>query len=284
MLQRLSNSWRLIKASAAVLRSNKKLIVFPIVSMIGVIIVSVTFAVPFFLSGIADRVAAGNSSDDVGIFSLIVGFLFYLVTYTVIYFANSALVGAVMIHFRGGQPTLGDGFRTAGKHFGSIVGYALISSTVGMILRWIAEKGIVGRIVSSLIGFAWNVSTYLVVPILVVEGINPVEAIKRSVALLKKTWGEQIVGNMGMGAIFFLIGLALTVFGFVPLVALASGLNSPALLIAGILILIVAIIVLGLISSALGGIYTAAVYCYAVEGSTGGHFEEDLVRNAFRQK
>jgi ABC-type multidrug transport system fused ATPase/permease subunit len=284
MFQRLSNSWRLIKASAAVLRSNKKLIVFPIVSMIGVLIVSVTFAIPLFLSGIIDRAASGNSSDDVGITGLVVGFLFYLVTYTVIYFANSALVGAVMIHFRGGQPTLGDGFRTAAQHLGSIVGYALISSTVGMILRWIAEKGIVGQIVSSLIGFAWNVSTYLVVPVLVVEGVNPVEAIKRSVALLKKTWGEQIVGNMGMGAIFFLIFLAMIVLGFVPLVVLASGLHSPALLVVGILILIAAMIVLGLISSALGGIYTAAVYCYAVEGSTGGHFEEDLVRNAFRQK
>jgi hypothetical protein len=284
MFRRLSNSWRLIKASAAVLRSNKKLIVFPVVSMIGVLIVTATFAIPLFLSGILDSATSGNSSDSVGIFGLIVGFLFYLVTYTVIYFANSALVGAVMIHFRGGQPTLGDGFRTAAQHLGSIVGYALISSTVGMVLRWIAEKGIVGQIVSSLIGFAWNVSTYLVVPILVVEGVNPVEAVKRSAALLKKTWGEQIVGNMGMGAVFFLICLVLIFFGFIPLVILASGLNSVALLVAGILILIAAIVVLGLISSTLGGIYTAAVYRYAVEGSTGGYFDEDLVRNAFRQK
>jgi hypothetical protein len=284
MFKRISNSWRLIKASAAVLRSNKKLIVFPVVSMIGVLIVTLTFAIPLFLSGILDRAASGNSSDNIGVFGLIVGFLFYLVMYTVIYFANSALVGAVMIHFRGGQPTLGDGFRTAGQHFGSIVGYALISSTVGMILRWIAEKGIIGRIVSSLIGFAWNVSTYLVVPVLVVEGVNPVEAIKRSAALLKKTWGEQIVGNMGMGAIFFLIWFALIIFGCGPLTFLAAGLQSPALLAAGILILVVGIIVLSLISSALSGIYTAAVYCYAVEGSTGGYFDEELVRNAFRQK
>ena len=66
-----------------------------------------------------------------------------------------------------------------------------------MILRWLSERGLLGRIVASLFGLAWNIVTYLVVPILVVEGIGPIEAVKRSGALLKKTWGEQIVGNFG---------------------------------------------------------------------------------------
>src|SRR5438034_9039931 len=119
MFTRISNSWELVKASAAVLRSDKELIAFPIVSMIGVIIVTLTFAVPMLLSGTLDRLASNNSSDQVRVFGVIVGFLFYLVTYSVIYFANSALVGAVMIRFQGGDPTFRDGLRIAWSHIGS---------------------------------------------------------------------------------------------------------------------------------------------------------------------
>ena len=95
-----------------------------------------------------------------------------------------------------------DGIDVALKNFGPILGYAVIASTVGVILKSINDrsKGF-GRFITSLIGTAWNVATYLVVPILAVEGIGPIEAVKRSVELLKRTWGEQIVGNMGIGAI-----------------------------------------------------------------------------------
>ena len=111
-----------------------------------------------------------------------------------------------MIRLRGGDPTVSDGIKIATKNFVSILGYALIAATVGMILRWLSErsKGL-GRFVISLIGMAWNVGTYLVVPVLAVEGVGPIEAIKRSVSYLKKTWGEQIIGNVGIGAV---VGLA----------------------------------------------------------------------------
>ncbi|MEP7285771.1 MAG: DUF6159 family protein [Chloroflexota bacterium] len=287
MFKRISNSWELLKASARVLSSDKKLIVFPLVSMIGVIIVTITFAVPLLMSGVLDRLVSSSrdtNSNSVGIFSFVIGLLFYLVMYTVIYFANSALVGAVMMRFRGEEPTLSDGFRIAWQHIGSILGYALISATVGMILRWIAEKGIIGRIVASLTGFAWNVSTYLVVPILVIEGVSPVDAIKRSVTLLKQTWGEQIVGNLSIGTAFGLIWFVLTLASLLLLSALSSALNSAAIMVGGIALIVVLTIVAGLISSALNSIYVVAVYQYAVAGNTGGFFDEALVQEAFRSK
>jgi hypothetical protein len=51
MFQRLSNSWELVKASAAVLRSDKELAIFPIVSAVGSLIVLATFAIPMFWPG-----------------------------------------------------------------------------------------------------------------------------------------------------------------------------------------------------------------------------------------
>jgi hypothetical protein len=279
-MQRLSNSWSLVKASWAVLRADKELIVFPIIAFIGSIIVTITFIVPMALTRMFDGLSDGRGSQ-VGLY--LFSFLFYLVQYTVVIFSNSALVGAATIRLKGGDPTVSDGLRIASQHFGTIVGYALISATVGMILRAIAERGIVGRIVSSLFGMAWNIITYLAVPVLVLENVGPIEAVKRSGALLKKTWGEQIAGNFGMGAVFGLIFLVLILL-FVPTIVVVASANSAGLVIATIVGFVLLMIGLGLFSSTLGGIYTAAVYQYATTGEAGEFFDANLVQNAFRVK
>jgi hypothetical protein len=270
----------LIKASAAVLRADKELIVFPIVSAIGVIIVTITFAFPMVLAGFFDSLLEGQSQT----FGFIVGFLFYVVQYTVIIFANSALVGAAMIRLRGGDPTVGDGFRIAMKHIVSILAYALISATVGMILRWISERGkTVGRIVSSIVGMAWNLATYLVVPVLVVEGVDPLTAIKRSASLLKQTWGEQIAGNFGIGLIFGLLTVVVFLLG-IPAVIFALAAESVVLVVFVVVALVLLVVFINLISTTLNGIYIAAVYRYAAEGESSGFFSEEMVQGAFRVK
>jgi len=279
MFARISNSWSLVKASWAVLRADKELIIFPIIAFVGSIIVTITFAVPMALT----RLFEGVNSSSSQITLAILVFLFYLVQYTIVIFANSALVGAAMIRLKGGDPTVGDGLRIASQHFGAILGYALIASTVGMVLRWLSERGLLGRIVSSLFGLAWNIVTYLVVPILVVEGVGPIEAVKRSGALLKKTWGEQIVGNLGIGLVFTLIIFALILL-FVPVIVAVAATKSAAVIISTIVLFVLVIIAFGLIGSALNGIYTAAVYRYATEGDAGSFFDTELVQNAFRAK
>jgi hypothetical protein len=173
-----------------------------------------------FLAGVFDHLATGQRNAQV--LGVVVAFLFYLAQYFVIFIANTALVGVAMNRLQGGTATVGDGFRIAAQRVGPIFGYALIAATVGMILRAIASRGgAVGQITASLFGLAWNLATYLVVPILVVENVGPIEAIQRSVSLLKRTWGEQIVGNLGIGAVFGLLTLAVCVLG-VPVIALAA--------------------------------------------------------------
>ncbi len=275
---RFSNSWALIKASAAILRQDRELIVFPIVSMIASILLMIGFAVPIWFTGAYESLNEGSVA------TYTVAFLFYLCQYTIIFFCNTALVGAAMIRMRGGDPTVTDGFRIASQRIVPILGYAFIAATVGMILRTIAERaGIIGKIVISLIGFAWNVATFLVVPILAVENIGPVDAVKRSSQLLKQTWGEQLIGNTGMG-----FALGLLFFGLIlaggALVAAAVAIESIVLIVSVVVLLIVAGVALALIGSALTGIYTAAVYNYAVTGQTNSFMSDDLVRNAFHSK
>src|SRR5215213_2557852 len=97
MFERMSRSWELVKASWAILRADKELIVFPIVSMIGMVIVTIAFIIPSIAAGVFDSVASGGRGRGDGVLSLIVGFLFYVVIYSVIFFANTALVGAAMM-------------------------------------------------------------------------------------------------------------------------------------------------------------------------------------------
>lgn len=281
MFQRLSNSWELVKASWRVLLADKELMVFPLVAFFASIVVLITFAVPTVLAGVLDSAVANG---ELSIFSYIIAFAFYTVMYFVTIFFNTALVGAAIIRLEGGDPTVSDGFRIAFSKLGTIFGYALIAATVGTILRAVSERsGAIGRVVVSLIGFVWNIATFLVVPVLVVENVGPLDAVKRSGSLLKETWGEQIAGNLSVGFIFGLI-IFLVILAGIPLVILAVMSGSVGLIITAVALVILLIMLISLVSSTLSGIYTAAVYRYATTGDTGGYFDADMVKGAFKLK
>jgi hypothetical protein len=283
MFERIAASWGLVKASATVLKADKELVIFPLVSGLGVILVTLTFVAPLFFSGLLGQWVGGQQGADIVMF--LVAFLYYLVQYFVIFFANTALVGAAIIRLNGGDPTVGDGFRVASQRFGAILGYALIAATVGMLLRAISERGgILGQIASAIMGTAWNVATYLVVPVLVVENVGPIEAIKRSTALLKRTWGEQIVGNLSIGFVFGLLAVLVIMAG-VGLGFLAASIFKTILVpVVVVVLVVIALLVLSLVGSALSGIYTAAVYSYAAGTANGNYFDPELLRSTFRNR
>lgn len=282
MFQRLSNSWALVKASAAVLSADKELMVFPAVSATLSVVVLITFAVPTFLAGVFDSQALGESGFPLA--GYIVGFVFYVVQYFVIFFCNTALVGAALIRLRGGDPTVADGFRLATSRLGAIMGYALIAATVGMILRAISERsGALGKIVISFVGLAWNLATFLVVPVLAAENVGPMDAVKKSSAYLRKTWGEQIAGNAGMGAVFGMLSFGVVLMGVLLFIG-AAILESTVLMALVGVGFVLSLMAIALVSSTLSGIYAAALYRYASEGDAGAFFSPDMVRGAFQAK
>ena len=282
MFSRISNSWELVKASWRVLQADRELLIFPVISFIGSIIVMITFAVPMAIAGVFDSVAGDGS---IGLAGMIMGFLFYLVMYTVVIFSNVALVGAAMIRMRGGDPTVRDGFNIAMEHLSQIVGYAAISATVGIILRTLRERGGIGGAIASMIGgMVWGVATYLVVPVLVVENVGPIDAIKRSTNLLKHTWGEQIVGNFSIGLIFSLLTVAIVIVAGVPVIALAAATESVFAIIVAVGLVILVVLGMSLLSTTLNGIYVAAVYRYATESVVTDEFDAVLIESAFRHK
>lgn len=277
-MSRVGRSWELAKVCMRVLRLDKELMLFPAVSALALLLVSAAFAVPSFFGGLF------STGDGVTAAQVVVGLSFYFVCYFAIIYFNSALVGAALLRLRGENPTVRDGFRIASSHLGTIAGYAAISATVGLVLRLLRERGgIIGVIGSVVAGMAWSIATFLAVPVLVVEGVGPVASIKRSAALLKKTWGEQIVGSAGIGLVFFLFALAVAVVGgALTWLALSSSI-IPLAVVLGVMTVVI-ILAISLVGATLHGIFSAAVYDYAVTGETGGLVPSELVRDAFRVK
>ena len=281
-------SWRLVRSSAALLRANTDLLIFPIVSAFLTILVLATFGVSVFAIKGFDVQAVRDISTGA---RFVLMFLFYLVVYFVICFSNTALVGAVMSMMDGGQPTIRDSLRIAYDRMGAILGYAIIMATVGMIFRWLYGRGgvpsrLVGPIIRrvlvfSILGLAWHLITFLVVPVLVVENVGPIEAVKRSSRLVKDTWGEQIVGNTSIWLIF---SAPIILFALLaaPLLTMALRSEQDVFTILVLYAFVMVIVTMLLIQMALQSIFSAAVYRYAAGQHVADEFDEMVLRNAFR--
>ena len=279
MFERFSRSWSLVKASADVLRQDKELLVFPLVSSIVAVLVAASFVLPAMQLGWIDQVEATGEPTPV----MYAGrFLFYLAQYFVIFFFNSALVGAAMIRLRGGDPTVADGFRIAFSKALPILGYAAIAATVGLILRAIEQRaGFIGRWIAAALGVAWTVATFMAVPVLVNENVGPIDAVKKSATMLKKTWGENIIGTAGIGLVF---GLLIVLVVFVGVGITMASAKNPAMFFTLGALTVVSVMLMVLVQAALSGIYSAALYRYAEEGTAGASFDDALLSGAFRAK
>ncbi len=283
MFERIATGWELAKQSFQVLRLDKELLLFPIFSTIACVLVMATFAIPIFFSGMLENVGQdGEAGQGTQILFYVIAFLFYFANYFVIIFFNSALVGCAIIRLKGGDPVVSDGISAAMARLPQIAAWALVSATVGLILKAIESRSErVGAIVANLIGMAWSITTFFVVPILVVEKAGPIEAVKRSVGLMKKTWGESLTANFGIGLITVLVSLlaALPIMGGVAMMSV-----SPV--IGGLLIAlgVLWVLVVSLISSAVGSILLAALYIFASEGKMPDQYDSALIQRAFALK
>lgn len=276
MFMALANGWELAKESYRVLMLDKEMLVFPLLSGIACLLVLVSFGLPLMGSD-AVRAAMENETAPTNPFFYVVLFAFYFANYFVITFFNVALVACAMIRFRGGDPTVGDGLRAASSRLPQILGWALAGATVGMILRLIesrSEKA--GRFVAGLLGMAWSAASYFVVPVLVAENVGPIDAFKRSLAVLRKTWGEALGANFGIGLI---VGLASLLAVIPVLLGVSSG--SGAMMATGIALAVIWIVLLSLVSAALKAIAVAAIYLYAAEDTVPDQFDEQHLSQAF---
>lgn len=286
ILEKVSYTWSLMGASWNVLKQDKTLILFPLLSGICCLLVVISFAVPAALTGAWEPPGPeATTLDLVGYFGMI--FLFYFANYFVITFFNVGIIACAISRMAGGEPTLAGGFREALARIHLIFGWALVAATVGLIIKIIEERSeLLGKIIAGVLGMAWTLLTFLVVPVLVVENVGPMDALKQSAKLFRKTWGEQIVGNFSFGLLFFLISIPAFVGLFAGSVMIMNGSMTLGLVLLTVSILY--LLLAGLIQSALQSIFQAAVYMYTTDpqtladqtGTSGRGFDVRLLQDA----
>ena len=277
---RFSTGWTLARQSFRVLMMDKSLLVFPMLSGIASFLVLVSFIGGVFAVGYTGHKEALNDTTSWALL-----FAYYFANYFVIVYFNSALVACALVRFRGGTPTLRDGLRAARGRIAQIVAWALFAATVGVALRMIAERvGFIGKIVIAILGAAWTVATYFVVPVLVVEKLGPYDALKRSTGIIRKTWGESLVGNVGIGLVTTLLTVLAVLTTGVLTAFVAAKLGSIGVAISGVVLVLLIIVASALISSALSSIVLSASYLYATEGKVPRVFADAGLQYAFAPK
>jgi hypothetical protein len=172
MFARIATGWELTKQSFGVLRQDKELVLFPILSGVACSLVLASFVLPLWGTPMFDDVFNERQAPQNPL-AYVVMFAFYFVNYFVILFFNVALVSCAVKRMAGGNPTIGYGLQQAASRIHQIAAWALVSATVGMILKAIESRSQwLGKLVTSFIGAGWAIATYFVVPVLVVEQVG----------------------------------------------------------------------------------------------------------------
>ena len=274
---KLANGWALAKQSANVLMLDKQLLIFPLLSGLASLVVLASFAVPLVWTGWFAGAKDTPSAD--GLFYLAL-FGFYFTNYFVIVFFNTALVSCALQSFDGQDPSVAGGLLAAGRKLPQIAAWAFLAATVGFLLRLLEERlAFVGRLVAGLLGLAWTVGVAFVVPVLASEDVGPFEAVRRSTEVLKKSWGESIAGNFGIGLLVALLGIVALVPGVAGIYFFTLGRVGLGFMYVGATA--VALVLVAMVSSALNTILTAALYRYATGGKVPEAFDPEVLARAF---
>lgn len=263
MFGSFGRTWKLIKVSFGVVKKDKEILLFPIIS--GTILILLTISLFGFL----------YFTDTFDNIPLTVGLIFflYLLGYFLMVYTNVAIVGCATIRLEGGDPQLKDGFRIANKNLGAIFAWAVISAIIGMIIRALKNIKVkdfpIGQIIGSIFGFAWNMITFFIIPVLIYEKKGVFASMKSSGHLFKKSWGETFIGHFGLSIIFFLSGLA----GFIPII-IGVSIGGTIPLLIGLIIAIVYWVFIAVLGVAVNGIFVAALYRYVTTGKLAPEFKE----------
>jgi len=259
--------------SLRIVRKDKEILLFPFLSALVSILIFASFTVGIIFT--ADLEAEGPIELSWVFYAFFAAF--YFISFFITTFFNVAVIGCATIRMDGGDPTVRDGFRIAFENIKYILMWTLFAATIGLILRAIQERvGIIGKFIVGALGMAFTIAAYFAVPVFVYEKVGPWKALKRSASIFRKTWGEAIVGNLGLGVVFLLLAF----LGLLPIV-IGLAMMSLSAAIIGLVVAVIYWLILGLVFSAAQSVLIAALYRYATTGKISEEFAGMSFGNPF---
>jgi hypothetical protein len=281
---RIANSWSLFKQSLHVVNQDKELLWLPVLSGIASLLILGSFLFPAYYTGLFAKVNAGDQNAKTTMYALF--FALYLVLSFITIYFQAALVSAANERLAGGDPTVGSALGGANARLAKILVWSLFAATVSLLIQ-LLEQGLrrggnrlAASIVGSLLGTAWTLLTYFVIPVILFEDKGPFASLSRSGSLFKQRWGESLAGEWGIGWVIGL-GIFLSIVTGAFTVFLVGGLSPyVALVVIGVVVLW--ILFLTILGQALNGIYKTALYRYAKSGEVSTYFHADAIQGAYR--
>jgi hypothetical protein len=273
-MSRIRRGWALTKKSWALLNGHRELIRFPLYGAVATVLLAIVFLGPGLYLLDQDSLGGAIPLLVLGVYVLsVVGFYF-----------SVGLAAAANLLFSGrADVTVADGLAVARSRFTQICGWAAVSTAISVLMGVLENQGgLAGNIAARLIGMAWSLITFLAVPVIAIEGTGPFETLKRSASIFKERWGQQITGNVAIGAAVGLIGVLPAIILIVAGIAVwpSASFVGALLVVIGALVLAIAM----LVGRALSGIFGVALYRYAVDGQAVGGFTQDELESAVRVK
>jgi riboflavin transporter FmnP len=266
----------LAKRSWQVLRSDRSLIWFPIVAAIA------SLGAAALIFGPAAALYSQDNSEAVLVVGAIIGA--YVLTFIAVFF-NTALAAAAAQSLAGRDTSMSDGIAAARGRMSTILQWALVQATVGLLLQavesWVGDS-LPGRILAGLVNFAWSAATFFVIPIIALEGLGPRDAFKRSVSVLRQRWGEGAVGTVSIsGIVMLVVLLPVLAFGGLGYTMLDSAEGFGI----GLIVVAAAVLVAGfVVAGTLNAIFRVALYQYATQEQAPAGFDAATLQGAFGPK
>jgi len=301
-MSRFKRSWILFARSLSVIGQNKKLLWFPLISSAFVCLIVLFFLLPlaFWDTGhsftqsshwrsIADHfMVMGEQNDPAGLtlLGLACGAVIYLISIILATFFNVAFYSEILSALNGNPVSIARGLRLALSKLKPILMWSMLTGIVGIIIKGLEEKlGFVGRWIMKLIGIAWSVAAVFVIPVIIREdkSVNPLGFLKRSAVMLKKTWGESLIGYLGIrfGGVICVLG-SLVLFA-IPL-GIGLALENPWVIIPAVALEFLCLMVITYLLNIASQVYRCALFIYASEGVVPGPYDQDMMDLAWKVK
>lgn len=264
LMNRIKRGFRITKLGIHVVKADPELMVYLLFSVIMSVL---SFGVVLTFTGGLGFVIGNDEGFEGGV--AVGTFISYFIVSIITVFWNAAIIASAYERMTTGRnPSFSYGIKQAMKCFPQILIWGLISGTVGVIISFfeaMAESdnivvAIIGHIISFMISFAWWMTTFFVVPMIVLENSGVFESMKKGPKLFDETWGENIVASVGTGIINFIVILTIIV---VCLPLFVFGEIGAAL---AFILIVIGIAISSLFFTACDAVNKASLYYYAKTG------------------
>jgi len=181
------------------------------------------------------------------------------------------------------------GFYFAAARWRAVLLWSLFAGLVGYAINAIESRlGFLGRIIAGFFGFAWSVACIFIIPTLVREEAttNPLKLLRGSAGTLKRSWGELVIGFVGLDLASGLLILAAMLAGGAATLCVCWCFHWTMWLVVPVIMgeLLLLLPLLGLIGSVVNPVYRCALFIFATEGVIPESFDKELLDSAWKVK